>query len=385
MPKKRSLDSQIYERLFSAFAIALAVVDRKLVIQYSNRTFSKVFAVRGNAAGVPISNFFPFAEIETLVSCAGSQRSAKEAELQLESLRGGSAFFRTTVIPFTLKKCARDSLFLVTLEDVSERARLEEQLLQAEKLSAMGQMAASIVHELGNPLGIMITSLEYLRHCLQQSSGELQEEVGVMRENAERMHELLAGLTDLSGLQRFQLEMEDIHRAIIPVLSFVGKMAEKSGITVKTDLASELPCCPIDLRQLKQVFLNLMKNAMEAMPKGGTIIVRSRYRPGLPECPPAKAPAPSADRWAGAHTRTGGVPREPGFITVEVEDTGSGIPPGDLESIFRPFYSTKKKGMGLGLSLCQGIIEKHGGKVWATSHEDKGSCFIVEIPVDRDL
>jgi signal transduction histidine kinase len=152
-------------------------------------------------------------------------------------------------------------------------------------------------------------------------------------------------------------------------------MAEKSGITIKSDLACELPPCLIDVGQLRQVFLNLLKNALEAMPKGGTITVRCGYRPGLP--------LPARSLAGGRGTQTGRVSKKGGSVTVEVEDTGIGVPSRDLETIFRAFYSTKQKGMGLGLSLCRGIIEKHGGRIRVESQESKGSCFIVEIPSDQ--
>jgi signal transduction histidine kinase len=351
---RQSLKSGFYKRLLGSFPIPLAVVDQNLVIHYSNGNFTKLFPVERDVAGLVIGKFLPFAGIKELVDLASRERKSMEAEMQLRLPQGGGTFFKITAIPFGLDR--EDLLFLVTMEDVSERIHLEEQLLQAEKLSAIGHMAASIAHELGNPLSIMITSLEYLRQSLTQSSKELKEEVEIMSENAVRMHELLTSLADMSGLGRFQPEKEDIDRAIMPVLSFVRKMAEKSGTTIETDLASELPHCHIDLRQLKQVFLNLLKNAMEAMPNGGTIIVRSRYCPGS----------------AG----------EKGLIIVELQDSGSGVPSEDLEKLFKPFYSTKKKGMGLGLPLCVGIIEKHGGKIRVTSQVGKGSCFIVEIPVD---
>lgn len=358
MPERRSLELQCYERLFNAFPEALVVVDRELVIQYSNKNYARLFALEGDGAGLAIGQFLPLAHIENLVNRAGKERKFKESELHLRFPQGGSGFFKTTVIPFGLDN-ERDSLFLVRLEDVSERVQLEEQLLQAEKLSAMGHMATSIAHELGNPLSIMITCLEFLRHSLQEPNRTLEEQIAMMEENAVRMHELLISLSDMSGLGRFHPEKQDIRRAVIPVLCFVSKMAEKSGITIKTDLA-DVPPLRIDIKQLKQVFLNLLKNAMEAMPHGGTITVRSRHAPG----------DSSTER---------------GHVIVQVEDTGNGIPSGDMETVFKPFYTTKKKGMGLGLSLCRGMIEKHGGKIQAISQEGEGSCFIVEIPVDDAL
>lgn len=336
-------------------------MNREFIIQYSNRNFAKLFAVEADIAGREIGRFLPFVEVKGLIGRAGRDRKPKEAELKLRLSHGGSAFFKTAVIPIGFGG-ELDSLFLLRLEDVSERVHLEEQLLEAEKLSAMGHMAATIAHELGNPLGIMITSLEFLRCSLQQSHSELEGHLEMIQQNVVRMHELLTSLSDMSGLGRFGLEREDIRKAVIPVLSFVEKMAEKSGITIKSDLASELPPCLIDVRQLRQVFLNLLKNATEAMPKGGTITVRCGYRPG---------------------GISAGISANEGSVTVEVEDTGIGVPSRDLETIFKPFYSTKQKGMGLGLSLCKGIIEKHGGSIRVESQEGKGSRFIVEIPSDQ--
>ncbi|MCZ6626531.1 MAG: ATP-binding protein [Deltaproteobacteria bacterium] len=369
VPKRRVLNSQLYERLFHAFSVGLAVVDREMVVQYSNRNFTKLFAVKGSALGRSITKFLPSSEIENLIGSNGAKGKCKEAELQVSLPRRGKAFFKTTVIPFTLNGDS-DSLFLVSLEDVTDRLRMEEQLLQAEKLSAMGHMAASLVHEIGNPLSIMITSLEILRHSLQNSNGELKEQVEIMAENSVRMHELLTSLTDMSSLGKFQMKKIDLRGAINSVLCFVSKMAEKSGITIKTELMSDLPPCRVDERKLKQIFLNLFKNAMEAMSDGGTLTVRCRYCPSLP---------------LFADTQTAGVLAEEGSVMVEVEDTGKGVPCGELETIFKPFYSTKKRGMGLGLSLCRGIIEKHGGKILVTSQEGKGSRFTVEIPIDCAL
>jgi len=377
VPEERSSDFQLYDSLFGAFPVALAVLNQEFIIQYFNRNFAQLFATEADIAGREVGSFLPFVEVKGLMGRAGRDRKPKEAELKLRLSHGGSAFFKTAIIPFGLGLSAwnaqagseLDSLFLLKLEDVSERVRLEEQLLQAEKQSAMGHMAASIAHELGNPLSIMITSLEFLRQSLQQSHSELEGHLEVIQQNAVRMHELLTSLSDMSGLGRFRLEREDILKAVVPVLSFVEKMAEKSGITIKSDLASELPPCLIDVRQLRQVFLNLLKNAMEAMPKGGTITVRCGYRPGLPV--PAR--------------QTGGILAKEGSVTVEVEDTGIGVPSRDLETIFKPFYSTKQKGMGLGLSLCKGIIEKHGGSIRVESQEGKGSRFIVEVPIDHTL
>jgi two-component system NtrC family sensor kinase len=125
------------------------------------------------------------------------------------------------------------------------------------------------------------------------------------------------------------------------------------NIRIHQNLRKDLPEISVDTNQMQQVFVNILINAADAMPEGGDLTIRSRLAP----------------------------PAEGGRVVLEFEDTGKGIPAEDIPRLFDPFFSTKEKGTGLGLSICYGIIRRHGGKIEARSSEDRGSVFVIELPV----
>ncbi|HEV8715123.1 MAG TPA: ATP-binding protein [Candidatus Binatia bacterium] len=241
-------------------------------------------------------------------------------------------------------------VFLLLLEDISEKVRWEEQLLQAEKLSGMAELAATVAHELGNPLGIIFSTLQYVQAHLHDN--QFHEEIAVILDQVERMHDLLRTLMDVTGPTEPRFTREQVERLFTQVLTLIAKEAEKRRVFIHTDFTPKLLPCLVDSRQLKQVFLNLCKNALEAMPAGGTLTVAIR---------------PSV---------------EVGGLVIEVMDTGGGIPPEDLNRIWKPFYSTKASGRGLGLSLSRRVVEQHGGDIHVHSMHGKGTTFCIVLPLE---
>ena len=147
------------------------------------------------------------------------------------------------------------SAFLLLLEDISERVRWEEQLLQAEKLSGMTELAATLAHELGNPLGIISSTLQYVQTHLHDN--RFHEEITVIIDQVERMHELLRTLMDVTGPTEPRFTRERVDHAFAQVLTFIAKEAEKRRVRIQTDFAAGLPPCLADSRQLQQQFFNL--------------------------------------------------------------------------------------------------------------------------------
>jgi signal transduction histidine kinase len=232
---------------------------------------------------------------------------------------------------------------------LSERIRLEQQLIHSEKLAGMGQLAASLAHELGNPLSIMSATLQYLYKRLQE----------VILDNLQRMDELLKTLAGFMGPERPRIECLDIQQTLSHVLTFVAREAEEHQVKIHTDFEPTLILCQADHRQLKQVFLNLFKNALEAMPTGGHLTISVRRRVD---------PAPSA---------------KPELL-IDIQDTGIGIADTDLDAIYRPFYSTKKQGTGLGLPFCRRVIEEHAGEISVQSQLGKGTTVAIRLPVAQE-
>jgi two-component system sporulation sensor kinase A len=146
---------------------------------------------------------------------------------------------------------------------------------------------------------------------------------------------------------------ERVDRLFTQILTFITQEAARCQVQIKTDFAVELPCCLVDARQLKQVFLNLCKNALEAMPTGGTLMVRIQPTIGHEQ------------------------------IVIEVTDTGVGIPAQDLDRIWKPFYSTKADGRGLGLSVCRRVLEQQGGHIHVANPNAGGTTFRLTLPAAR--
>jgi len=249
---------------------------------------------------------------------------------------------------------------LILLEDITQHAQLEEQLVQSEKLIGMGLLARSIAHEIGNPLSIMASTLQYIQSAsLESDDKDFREAMGTVMDSIHQIHTLLRSLSDFTGSKRPQFEFCSPYAILSQLLIFISKEAEIHNISIQKEFVDNIPNCQLASREVKQLFLNLFKNAIEAMPWGGKLLIRMHLLP--------KDSSSSEDR-----------------ICVEVSDNGKGINKTDIQHIFRPFYSTKPKGTGLGLSFCRHVVEEHGGEISVKSQLGKGTTFIVTFPVKQE-
>ena len=232
-----------------------------------------------------------------------------------------------------------------------ERRRVEQQLFESEKLAAVGRLAASIAHEVNNPLEAIKNSLYLL------SSGKDMEKnarfLDVARKETERVSHIIRqmlGFARRSG----EVEWVEANQLIEETLILVEKKMKQARVEVARIFDPQLPKVRARADQLRQVFLNLLLNAQQAMEKGGRITVRtSVYEQALQPT-----------------------------VSVQISDTGRGISEFDLARIFEPFFSTRAKGTGLGLWVTQDIVRHHGGRIEATSEEGAGTTFNVILPVD---
>ncbi len=230
--------------------------------------------------------------------------------------------------------------------------RTRSQLLQSERLASLGRMAAGIAHEINNPL----TGIMMFASTTQQEEGidaEVRENMEVILDETRRCREIIKGLLDFSRQRQSNFQMVQINALISESAKIITGQCQAHHIRLKLDLDRQVPVMMLDAVQIKQVILNLMINAMDAMPEGGDLHVTTRL---------------DADE----------------SVIVEVADTGRGIPQSELPKIFEPFYSTKgAKGTGLGLAVSWGIIQQHGGKISVKSEVGKGTVFTVRLPVKK--
>jgi len=232
-----------------------------------------------------------------------------------------------------------------------ELEKSQAQLVLAEKLAAMGRLAASIAHEINNPL-------QAIHNCLHLTLKKpLNDEkktryLGMAQEEVERLITIVQRMLEFYRPSKEGMAPTDVHTIVENVLTLSSKRLQYGKISVTKKLASDLPTISAVRDQLKQVFLNLVINAIEAMPQGGELCIETKL----------------SDDGDG--------------LSVAFTDTGVGLSEKDQENIFEPFFTTKAMGTGLGLSVSYGIIERHGGRIEVQSELGKGATFTVHLPLN---
>ncbi|HET6373870.1 MAG TPA: ATP-binding protein, partial [Candidatus Polarisedimenticolia bacterium] len=244
------------------------------------------------------------------------------------------------------------------LEEQEERQRTEASLRRAERLASVGRLAAALAHEIGTPLNVIGGRAESL---LRKTAGDdevARHNLRIIVAQIDRMTRIVRGMLDFARARETHISPTRIDTVVARVLELVEIQVEKRRIHVEVDLARDLPLLAGDADQLHQVFLNLTTNALDAMPRGGTLTIRAHR---------SEPSSSTAD----------------GFLEVQVEDTGSGIQPAHLGRIFDPFFTTKDvgAGTGLGLSVAYGIVREHGGWIDVESEVDHGTRMSVHLPL----
>ena len=243
-------------------------------------------------------------------------------------------------------------------KDLRERLKMERELreiqqalLQSEKLAAMGRLTSQIAHELNNPIYGIMNTLELLKTEIPPES-KRRRILDLSLSEIQRLSEMLRNMLSFSKPEEEKRRPIKIDELIEGILLVMEKQMRESNIQVETSFDPDIPEIMASTNQMRQVMLNILKNAKEAMPKGGVLTVR-----------------------------TG---KEDNKVLVQIQDTGIGIPEEIRDKIFEAFFTTKQKvkGVGLGLSVCYGIIKDHGGEIKVESEEGKGTTFVISLPIE---
>jgi two-component system NtrC family sensor kinase len=231
-----------------------------------------------------------------------------------------------------------------------ELQKTQQALLQSEKLAAMGRLTSQIAHELNNPIYGIMNTLELLKTEVPPES-KRRRILELSLSETQRLSEMLRNMLSFSKPEEEKRKPIEINELVEGILLVMEKQMREVNINVETTFDSEIPEVMASTNQMRQVMLNVIKNAKEAMPKGGTLTVRTN--------------------------------REDDKVLIHIQDTGIGIPEKIKDKIFEAFFTTKQKvkGVGLGLSVCYGIIKDHGGGIKVESEEGKGTTFIISLPV----
>jgi PAS domain S-box-containing protein len=270
---------------------------------------------------------------------------------------------------------------LLIVEDNTERHKLQLQLVQSEKLAAIGQLAAGIAHEIRNPLNTIYNALFDLDEIVEKRTADIAEDIAISMEEIKRVQDIINNLLDFARETDKATGQADLNDVIQKTVRLVQHDLDTRGIQVETDLG-DVPEVAMASNALKQILINLITNASQAMSHGGRLrITTSRMAPAQPPAEP-EVPAPATDGPPSRRRRR----RSSERVLLTVADNGVGMPPHVMANIFNPFFTTKEpgSGTGLGLSVVHSLLRDSGGAIRVDSVEGEGSTFSLELPAVAD-
>jgi signal transduction histidine kinase len=241
-----------------------------------------------------------------------------------------------------------------------ENSQLYQQMKEKDRLAALGEMAAGLAHEIRNPLGSIKASAQYLSETSEQPEGR-GEFLDIIVDEVDRLNRVVSSFLDYARPPHTDPEPIYVNSAVQLTLQFLRPECDSAEVDLHITMDPDLPKVRIDIEHLRQVLINLVQNAVQAMASGGDIYVETRTQ----------------DRF-----RIGGGARR--WVQISVRDTGPGMAPNLLANLFVPFVTTKQQGTGLGLSISQRIVSEAGGRIEVRSRQGFGTTFVVLLPAEPD-
>jgi len=346
-------ENDLLGMLLDSLTDGIVVTDRDHRVMLHNKSAERLFPFEGDDLGdKPLWDCLLDRDLsEFFSSTLRNQEKVSDREFAL--VNGATRVVSVSILPLVSEGSVQGNV--VHIEDVTEKRSKEARLRRAESLASLTTLAAGVAHEIKNPLGSMGIHLQLIqkkiagKDCIDPK--EIAQHLVVIGEEVDRLNRIVVDFLFAVKPMDTRLEDGDINAVITELLEFVRPELDQAGVQIEMNLSPAVPRLRIDPRFIKQALLNLVKNAVAAMPDGGILRVESA--------------------------------RSGNEVVIRISDTGSGIPEQIMDKIFEPYFTTKPFGTGLGLTIVFKIVKEHFGDISVTSREGEGTTVSISLPVPQ--
>ena len=344
------------KKILSAIGETVYILDSHLNIIEVNRAYLNIFELKAEeVTGMKCYDLF-FKRKEICQNCPLPEIFNSGASIRMEKMiplpEGEKGYFDIIFAPL-IDERGNVIEVMCDARNITKRKEMEEKLARSERLAAIGELSAGVAHELRQPLGVINNSVYYLKKKLKDITQEkVKKHLTMLEKEVKHANYLITDLVAFASREAPVFNECNINQTIEEVLF---SFEIPPNIEVKKELEKSIPTISADSYQIQRVCFNLVSNAMSAMPKGGYLEIRT------------------------------GEDKDGENIVISITDTGEGIPKENIAKVFEPYFTTKARGLGLGLSLCKKYLEAHGGRIELESDVGKGTTFIVKLPLNQPV
>jgi two-component system, NtrC family, sensor kinase len=345
-----------FRRLFETSRDANFIWDMDKKIVDMNEAGVRMFEFKDRTEALSIKSighlFWDVRDCNSLLESIEQNGFAKEAEASMVTKRSAKRLDVLVTANLRYDESGNPNGFEGVLRDVTEKKQFEKYLAQTEKLASLGQLAAGVAHEINNPLTVIKCYSDLIKKNVEEGS-QICGDVEIIEKHTQNCKTIVEALLNFARLTETKITRADLHEGLEEVLSILEEHLSEPQISLRRNYAKDIPQTTIDTEKMKQVYMNLLMNAGQAISGAGEVTITTVFD------------------------------REKNTVLIKIADTGCGIPPDRINVIFDPFFTAKKtgKGTGLGLSISYGIVKEHGGEILVESSVGKGSVFTIVLPI----